>query len=294
MVNRRVFEMPRMSWKFLTIVPVICFVPFALAVEIMGASVNVEVRFEGPRVSPNDTIHGLDALVAVNSPVKFILSLETDVLLDAGTLGFRIYSPDESSAAAEWLTGIIPLGAWASEETWTLSGPLVDVRLFDGALPDIFLIGGVVHPLIGGGYAPAAQADIVSVEGRFLVDNSIICIDTTFVPPAGEWLMSFSDNKELIRPTWGASEGGYPDGGLCFTVSCCLLAGDANLDGRLNIADVMCQIGEVFGSSCNRETDACLDVGDVNGSGMVDIADVISLINYLFAGGQAPRCIPSG
>lgn len=281
--------------KILSVVSVICFGALALPTDSMGAEVNVEVRFEGPRVSPNDTIHGLDALVAVNSPVTFILSIETDVLLNSSALGFRVYSPDGSSALADWLGDITVLGDWASSDVWTLTGPVLDQSLFDGALPDIFLFGGVTSPLdVESGYGPAPMTDIATVEGRFLVDNSIICIDTTFVPPSGEWLVTHSIEFERVSPTWGGLSNGYSEGGLCFTVSCCMVPGDANLDGRLNIADIICQIQDVFGEGCNRETDACIDTGDVNGSGMIDLADVILLVNYLFANGTAPICIPTG
>ncbi|MFQ5606706.1 MAG: S8 family serine peptidase [Candidatus Zixiibacteriota bacterium] len=61
--------------------------------------------------------------------------------------------------------------------------------------------------------------------------------------------------------------------------------GDANGDGRLNIADVTFLITRIFASGKPPVTPAA---GDVNGDGLNDVADVTFFIAYLFSGGPAP------
>jgi hypothetical protein len=61
------------------------------------------------------------------------------------------------------------------------------------------------------------------------------------------------------------------------------LRGDANGDGKVDVADVFYLINALFAGGPPP-----LGVADVNGDGKVDVADVFYLINYLFAGGPSP------
>jgi Dockerin type I domain/Fibronectin type III domain/Putative Ig domain len=62
------------------------------------------------------------------------------------------------------------------------------------------------------------------------------------------------------------------------------LAGDANGDGQVTVGDVFYLINYLFAGG-----PAPKGSGDANGDGQVTVADVFYLINYLFAGGPAPR-----
>ncbi|MCH7879298.1 MAG: dockerin type I repeat-containing protein [candidate division Zixibacteria bacterium] len=68
------------------------------------------------------------------------------------------------------------------------------------------------------------------------------------------------------------------------------VAGDANGDESVNIADVTFLIARIFAGGaatpCCREADA-------DGSGSVNIADITYLIARIFAGGAAPICGPA-
>ena len=62
--------------------------------------------------------------------------------------------------------------------------------------------------------------------------------------------------------------------------------GDVNLDGKINVEDVVYLINYLFAEGPEpipRES------GDVNCDGLVNIVDVIYLINYLFMGGPPPQ-----
>ncbi|HAK97012.1 MAG TPA: hypothetical protein DCM87_18980, partial [Planctomycetes bacterium] len=57
--------------------------------------------------------------------------------------------------------------------------------------------------------------------------------------------------------------------------------GDANADGKRDIADAIKVLGYLFGGGTTQL--GCLDAGDANDDGKVDIADAIKILGYLFA-----------
>jgi hypothetical protein len=63
--------------------------------------------------------------------------------------------------------------------------------------------------------------------------------------------------------------------------------GDANGDGKINIADVVYLINYLF---INGPAPEPLQAGDANCDGVINTADVVYLINYLFIGGPSPGC----
>jgi hypothetical protein len=69
---------------------------------------------------------------------------------------------------------------------------------------------------------------------------------------------------------------------------CCITPGDANLDGVVNIGDVVYNIQCIFvdclGHPCEKQLDA-----DCNGNW--NVADVVYLINFIFKGGPPPCCL---
>lgn len=75
-----------------------------------------------------------------------------------------------------------------------------------------------------------------------------------------------------------------PDG---HASGCCNLAGDANNDGGVNVADAVFLINHVFKGGA---APPCLQEGDANGDGNPNVGDAVRLINYVFRGGEAPVC----
>jgi hypothetical protein len=67
----------------------------------------------------------------------------------------------------------------------------------------------------------------------------------------------------------------------------CPLAGDADGNNALDVADVFYLINSLFAGG-----PAPVHASDANGDGNTDVADVFYLINALFAGGPAPVCVP--
>ena len=63
------------------------------------------------------------------------------------------------------------------------------------------------------------------------------------------------------------------------------LRGDANADGKVDIADGVATLGFLFGGD---QAPSCLDAADTDDSGQIDIADSIGIFNFLFLNGVPP------
>lgn len=72
---------------------------------------------------------------------------------------------------------------------------------------------------------------------------------------------------------------------------CCELAGDANNNGSMNIADAIFIIDMIFNSGPEPD---CTDQADANGNNSLNIADGIYIINRVFDSGPEPICGSSG
>jgi uncharacterized delta-60 repeat protein len=64
------------------------------------------------------------------------------------------------------------------------------------------------------------------------------------------------------------------------------ICGDANLDGVVDIGDIVYLINYVFYGGSVPEGEC-----DVNNDGIMDIGDIVYLINYVFYGGVEPNCL---
>jgi hypothetical protein len=72
-----------------------------------------------------------------------------------------------------------------------------------------------------------------------------------------------------------------------FTTTPAFIRGDANADGVINVADVVCLVNFLYrGGDPPMPTEA----GDCTCEGVVDVGDVVFLINYLYRGGYPPSC----
>lgn len=72
---------------------------------------------------------------------------------------------------------------------------------------------------------------------------------------------------------------------------CCIVAGDADGGGSINIGDVTYTIAYIFSGG---PAASCCEEGDADGGGSINIGDVTYTIAYIFSGGPAPVCGPPG
>lgn len=82
---------------------------------------------------------------------------------------------------------------------------------------------------------------------------------------------------ESYTPAW--------DGLHCFTIGCCLLRGDVDHSGAVNVADIIYLVDFFF---FGGPYPPCEAEADITANGAVSISDLTYLIDYLFFGGQAP------
>ncbi len=93
-----------------------------------------------------------------------------------------------------------------------------------------------------------------------------------------------SNNGEFTVVWASASQDGSGYG--VFGRQFCGLAGDADGNGKIDVADVFYLINSLFAGG-----PLPVEFSDVNFDGKVDVQDVFYLINYLFARGPAPACV---
>lgn len=184
--------------------------------------------------------------------------------------GYRVYSP----SGATWDTLSHGL---ASEQ------PLSDV--FDandfmdtdcnGIGEDTVLIWGMalagqsVFPddssLVGYSFSigPLSSGDV----------GGTICIDSTWVPPAQEWLWVRETSGD-INPDWG--------GPYCFYIGADTSCAGTDVGEVVALSDYLWHSGPM--PSCGQTPPTCA-CADVNCSGTLDIADVAQLADYLWLSG---------
>jgi PKD repeat protein len=73
------------------------------------------------------------------------------------------------------------------------------------------------------------------------------------------------------------------NGALVF-LSCCVLRGDVDHSGEINISDITSYVDYIFGTGSL----VCVPEADVDGSEQTDISDLTFLVEYLFGGGPPP------
>jgi hypothetical protein len=72
-----------------------------------------------------------------------------------------------------------------------------------------------------------------------------------------------------------------------FVSSCCLKAGDANNDTKVNVGDAVFVINYVFKAGT---APSCKEQADANADSKVNVGDAVYLINYVFKAGPVPKC----
>jgi hypothetical protein len=93
--------------------------------------------------------------------------------------------------------------------------------------------------------------------------------------PVGEATSAAHRVRDGFMQAFGSSSG------------CCLTAGDANNDTKVNVGDAVFLINFVFKAGA---APPCKDQADANHDCKVNVGDAVFLINYVFKHGTAPEC----
>jgi hypothetical protein len=120
------------------------------------------------------------------------------------------------------------------------------------------------------------------VETTPSADGDTLCIDSSWIPPGGEWVW-WTTPAGPIYPDWS--------GPHCFLVWECCVGNRGNVDGvaGINIADLIYLVEYLFYSS---PAPRCEEEGDVDGDSGTNVADVTYLVEFLFFDGPAPPLCP--
>ena len=267
------------------------------SISAQPAEVRIVVTPDSGSYIYGDPDLGLDAATQAGSTLRFVLRVRSESIMNACSLGWIFYSPDNSITTGARIENVSLGVEWNSAALWAFDGGSLNIGMIDGVLPDRILAGGVgnANPpnCCGGGLQISNFIDFLLWTVTF-DSMGIFCTDSAFYPPATNFL-AIDENGFSIGPLWFGGNGDLSVGGTrteayCINVlerNCCAMPGDANHDGKTNIADITFLIARIFAggpqSACCREADA-------NGDARMDIADVVYLIRRIFAGGPAPVC----
>jgi hypothetical protein len=102
--------------------------------------------------------------------------------------------------------------------------------------------------------------------------------------------LAFDDAGYVVGTTHAyqvrAMNGAFQESIGCASVSFSTVAGDANGDGALTVADIFYLINFLLGGGPPPAGDA-----DANGDGAVTVTDIFYLINFFFGGGPPPAWV---
>jgi len=112
---------------------------------------------------------------------------------------------------------------------------------------------------------------------------------TNFLGPVLYAPLTAGDYTFTIVPTCGTDEGNPM--GVEITVKVPFMRGDTNLDGVINVADVIRMLTVLFGGPGfigEQDGFECAGAADANGDQLNDVADAVYLLLHLFSNGDPP------
>lgn len=89
-----------------------------------------------------------------------------------------------------------------------------------------------------------------------------------FADSEGKWSYSMSNNTFCKMIAWVRE-----------SLSVTYEMGDVNMDGSVDISDVVLLVNYILGSTTDAEAPGVLKYGDMDGSGAADISDVVAIVN---------------
>ena len=196
----------------------------ALGFRLIIVAVFLATSFSGAALAANRvsidlaTAAGQIAETAwVHSAYRFNISYENDVKLGAMQQGFAItsaegatwtwnsqtggYGPEGPNTGGRYLTVVTGCRMDPTGTVWDMTNLMVVERNLDGISPDTIFPGGMA---LNNGLPPGALQHMMSIY--FTAQSSgtmgpvgTICIDSAFVPPAGEFIF-VNATGTVIRP----------------------------------------------------------------------------------------------
>lgn len=129
---------------------------------------------------------------------------------------------------------------------------------------------------IGGDNTDWAADVAVGPKGNAYATGEVCSDETTFPVLVGPDL-TFNHIPPIGSDAWVAK------------IDCCVLRGDVDGDGAINVADLTYLVDYLF---LGGPPPPCWDEGDVDGDGSINIADLTYLVDFLFRAGPPPPPCP--
>ncbi|NOY88141.1 MAG: T9SS type A sorting domain-containing protein [FCB group bacterium] len=182
-----------MKVKFLLVLSALVVFSFSLS---FGA---------GYTIDHVDGAYGTQDSIQTGVPVVFYIRTTNDsnYIFGVGTNGFRIYSPD----SATW-GGTVPDTVYPGWSAFWAFGFYLNAYSVDGAGADTVGFGGIGGLSTGPGLPAGFDSVTYSITiGPIDTTNhgKTICIDSSYYPPAGEWLWGADPPNNGISPNWYAT-----------------------------------------------------------------------------------------
>ena len=168
----------------------------------------------------------------------------------------------------------------ASTETLRTSNFVVDVINIDPfGLKAAITLAGAQGDTLPPGTGPVLRL--------FFAPPSAPSLPSPTLDTATVSVMSHGQYNVSFTSTFGAysAVGGSSTIGLI----CCLVPGDADNGGSVDIGDATFIVKYIFQSG---DTPPCLEQADAGGGGDVNIGDATYIVKYIFANGPTPVCPP--
>lgn len=155
--------------------------------------------------------------IYANIPATFDIWIANDVLLNSISLGFRIFSPDGATWTWNLVDGdmvtVVPGSRADSSCIWDPTGLLVTPEDINGVSPDTLYINALAM-FCGLAAGPLEHMYSAHFTAHVTGDDiRVICIDSTWVPPAGAFV--FADASGSSFPPVAL----WPWGGRCRVVA---------------------------------------------------------------------------
>ncbi len=264
--------------------------------KLSGDSLCVELDGRNCIQSGSETVQRMMSLSDTTCNTTLSLSQRYGASFDINLSFDMIYSSVHSGLCFD-LTNLENVVVPTVVLNWRLN-PQFDPQVANFTIDGVAPVINEVLPDSG-----ACVGDTVEILGRHFgsIDADA---PTTLLGATEANIVSWENKKIRLTVPDGAGEGirietvcgvsvEYPFSVLANEQcsSCCELAGDANSDGKVNIADVQFVISWLFSAGEDPE---CFAEGSANGDEKLNIADVSYIISWLFSGGPGPVCGPAG
>jgi|GEM_PF-3501583 len=203
---------------------------------------------------------------------------------DGNTLGAEITSaPYTISLDTKTLSdGPHTISAIARDTSGNISATASIQIIVDNTPPQISITNPHSGASISGSVIISATAtDNISLAGvQFAVDGNNLGSEITTIPFSAQFnSSSFSSGQHIISATARDAAGNRASTQITVTVGITIKKGDANLDGKVDVQDLIALIQHLSGAALL--TGDALLAADTDGNGEITVQDLIMLIQIL-------------